>query len=969
MALPGFSCPAPMQQSLQRYWQQLRSAFDDTQTLETLPAPFIEQLLTSWLASDFVAGQCIASLDLVLSLYAQYQNSPSLAVTRDYHARQLAQQLADVDSQEQLMQRLRLYRNQQLARIIWRDANKLGEPQAIMEDLSALADACIDQALHWLYNDLSSTFGVPCASPDGDGEVQPQPMVVLGMGKLGACELNLSSDIDLMFTYPCQGETRGGSRRLSNQEFFIRLGQRLIGALDSRTADGFVFRVDMRLRPYGSSGALAMSFAAMEQYYQDQGRDWERYAMVKARVVAGDQQAGGQLMKQLRPFVYRRYIDFSAISALRDMKRLIAREVKRRGMKANIKLGPGGIREIEFIAQSFQLIHGGRDRSLQKKALLEVLAVLKARHYLPAEVISQLQAAYLFLRNLEHALQAVSDQQTQTLPADECTRARVSRVLGFADWPALVAALDQHRRQVSYHFDQVFAPVDGGEPKKLASWRSFWLGRLDPDEELSLLVRHRFQDSEGSRQRLLALREGRALSRVRRQSRERLDRFMPLLLEVMAASPDPGTAVNRLLPLVEAVLRRTAYLVLLMENPNTLEHLCKLCIASPWIADQIARHPSLLDEFLDLGLLYKAPEKDELASDLRQQLAHIPEDDLESQMEALRYFKMAHILRVTAAHVAGTLPLMKESDYLTWIAEVVLEQVVAIAWRNLVSRYGRPVAEEGRVCDPGFIVVGYGKLGGIELGPGSDLDLVFVHHGDAHKETEGPRQIDCATFYTRLGQRIIHILTTQTLSGALYDVDMRLRPSGASGLLVSSFKAFEQYQLNEAWTWEHQALVRARVVAGDQSLAARFGQLRTRVLSQPRHPDRLRQDVLEMRNKMREHLGRRGREDGALFDLKQDAGGIIDIEFLMQYAVLRYAARYPALMRWTDNIRISEQLEQDMLLDKAQAEAIRAAYQRLRLNSHNRAWQNETAMVSLDSLDDCRQPVRQLWRQWLESDE
>ena len=966
MALPG-SYPQPMEQVLKTWWQELLNAYKEREWLqkfESLPSPFLEQIITTWVGSDFVAEQLIKRPELLFYLYELYQQDKQLAVSASFHNNQLAAIIDDVESEEQLIYQLRLYRNREMVRIIWRDINKLGSLEQTTADLSRLADACIEQALQWLYQNLAKVIGVPYGSCNGK-KASPQSMVVLGMGKLGAQELNLSSDIDLIFTYPAQGETVGGNRTLTNQEFFTRLGQRLIKVLDTRTADGFVFRVDMRLRPYGASGALAMSFAAMEQYYQDQGRDWERYAMVKSRVVAGDQRQGNELLKMLRPFVYRRYIDFGAISALRDMKRLIEREVKRKGMKHNIKLGPGGIREIEFIAQSFQLIHGGRDRSLQKRGLLAVLHTLEINNYLPAKVIGELTSAYIFLRNLEHAIQAVKDKQTQDLPRSPESKERLALSLGHDSWNAFFKELEQHRNNVIRHFDRVIANSNNhhSTPKQSEQWRSLWLHELDEQEELSLLSKHGFKEPDTSRKRFLALRDGKLLSRVRRQSRERLDKFMPMLLEKISLSSEPDTALNRLLPLVEAVLRRTAYLVLLMENPAAFEHLCKLCIASPWIADQIAGHPSLLDEFLNLGLLYKAPEKGELADDLRQQLAHIPEDDLESQMEVLRYFKMAHILRVTAAHVAGTLPLMKESDYLTWIAEVVLDQVINIAWRNLVERHGRPVNESGDVCEPGFIIIGYGKLGGIELGPGSDLDLVFVHNGAANRETEGPRKIDCATFYTRLGQRIIHILTTQTLSGALYDVDMRLRPSGSSGLLVSSFKAFEKYQLNDAWTWEHQALIRARVVAGDEILAQQFEQVRAEVLGREREQDALRQEVLDMRNKMREHLGSKGDTD--LFDIKHDSGGIVDIEFLMQYAVLLHAYQYPSLIQWTDNIRISEQLEHEQLLDKDQAELIREAYKQLRLIVHKRALQNEQSVVPAAVIKDYTEAVERLWHRWM----
>ncbi len=480
-----------------------------------------------------------------------------------------------------------------MLRIIWLDLNRRVSMQETTADMSAMADTCIDGALNWLYADCCKTMGTPYGTNIPGEEPVPQKMVVLGMGKLGANDLNLSSDIDLIFTYPCQGETRGCKKILTNQEFFIRLGQRLIKVLDYQSADGFVFRVDMRLRPYGSSGALAMSFAAMEQYYQDQGRDWERYAMLKARVVAGNILAGQLLLSQLRPFVYRRYIDFGSISALREMKQLIQREVKRKGMESNIKLGPGGIREIEFIIQSFQLIHGGRDRSLQKRNLLSALSTLLTTGYFSPDEARELKEAYIYLRNLEHAIQALADRQTQDLPKGAETQARIAFSMGHKDWPELLSTLEQHRQRITVHFDAVIADPEAANTGETHSdqWEALWLGHLSEEEEQQLMGQEGFMDIDASWKRLISLRDGKAITRVRRQSRDRLDKFILLLLSVAAQSSEPDTFLLRILPLIEAVLRRTAYLVLLIENPAALEHLGKLCIASPWIAEQIARFP------------------------------------------------------------------------------------------------------------------------------------------------------------------------------------------------------------------------------------------------------------------------------------------------------------------------------------------------------------------------------------------
>jgi len=946
--------PAVVQQGVLAHWQQFE---DNHPSLADQPvnSGAVAELIHCWAGSDFAARQCIAHPLWLIAILANHQHLTKLTHN---HGERLQRALANVDDEQALMVALRQYRNQKMVRIIWLDLNRRVTMAETTADLSALADACIDAALKWLYHDCCQSFGTPYGTDIPDESPWPQQLVVLGMGKLGAQELNLSSDIDLIFAYPCRGETQGTRKVLSNQEFFLRLGQRLIRVLDSQSADGFVFRVDMRLRPYGNSGALAMSFAAMEQYYQDQGRDWERYAMLKARVVAGDIAKGQQLLSQLRPFVYRRYIDFGAITALREMKQLIQREVKRKGMASNIKLGPGGIREIEFIVQAVQLIHGGRDRSLQCRNLLSTLTILQAKGYFAPAQAQQLREAYIFLRNLEHAIQAIADRQTQDLPKDHITQARIAYSMNHDDWPALLKTLDQHRQYVTTHFADVIADPEATDDA-IDQWQALWLGQLSDAEAQQLLGSEGFINAESAWQQLMALQDGKAITRVRRQSRDRLDRFMPLLLSVVAQSDEPDTFLERILPLVEAVLRRTAYLVLLMENRPALEHLGKLCIASPWIAQQIARFPALLDEFLDPGDLYNPPEKSALADELRQQLAHIPEDDLENQMETLRHFKMAHVLRVAAAQVSCTLPLMKESDYLTWIAEVILEAVLAIAWRSLTTKFGMPRDASGQLCDPGFIIVGYGKLGGIELGPGSDLDLVFLHNGGTNKETSGPKVIDSTTFYTRLGQRIIHILTTQTASGILYEADMRLRPSGTKGLLVNSFAYFDKYQKEEAWTWEHQALVRARVVAGDPTLAEQFDRLRATILGQQHDETTLRAAVVDMRHKMRDHLGTKA--SGSGFNMKHDPGGIVDIEFLMQFAVLRYGHQHPSLLRWTDNIRISEELENAGLFSKAEAYQLREAYKTFRLCIHQKALQNEAPVVDETVADDLRQKIITIW--------
>jgi glutamate-ammonia-ligase adenylyltransferase len=918
--------------------------------------------------SDFVVEQILRDVEGFLAWVEGGWLERSL---RPGELRSLLEQALDgCEQEDELAQRLRKFRNQQQLRIIWRDINRLAGLVETCRDLSDLADASVDLAYHWIYPRHCAQFGTPIGYQSG----QPQHLVILGMGKLGAFELNLSSDIDLIFGYPEGGETQGVKRSLDNQEFFLRLGQRLIKALDAITVDGFVFRTDMRLRPYGSSGPLVYSFNSLEQYYQDQGRDWERYAMIKARVVGGDQEAGKQLLGMLRPFVYRRYLDFSAIEALRSMKQLIQQEVRRKGMSSNIKLGSGGIREVEFIAQAYQLIHGGRDLSLQERGLLKVLETLAEKAYVPAEAVDELREGYFFLRYIEHALQAVDDRQTQTLPEDELGQARVALIMGFDDWDSLMERLDHWRGRVAWHFRQVIADPDEDDSDEAQApgsvWLPLWEESIEPEAAYAQLAEAGFVDAQQAYKRLYELRHSSQVRNMQRLGRERLDTFAPRLLAQTAEHEQPDLVLERVLPVVERVVRRSAYLVLLTENPGALQRLIALCAASPWIAEQIARFPLLLDELLNEGRLYSPPHAPELAAELRERLTRIPEDDLEQQMEALRHFKLAHRLRVAASEIAGSLPLMKVSDYLTWLAEAILAQVLALAWQQMTSKYGSPQRADGSLCTLDFIIVGYGKVGGLELGHGSDLDLVFTHDGDPQAETDGPKAIDGAQFFTKLGQRIIHLLTTQTTSGQLYEVDMRLRPSGASGLLVSSLAAFERYQSSEAWTWEHQALVRARVLVGCPRVAAQFERIRVSVLSRARDLDKLRQEVSEMRAKMRQGLGSRETaagtaanafDPGQPFDLKQDAGGIVDIEFMVQYAALAWSHQHPELLRYTDNIRILDGLGEAGLLPLTDVALLQEAYKAFRVVAHRQALQNQPGRVDAALLQTERREVRRIW--------
>ncbi len=913
-------------------------------------APVSTQLSRVLACSPFAADLCRRRPELLLDLLASGQLQQSLPENAFREA--LQQQLAAAATEPGIV--LRRYRQRHMLRIIWRDFCRLADTRETVRDTSLLAEACIAAALEFSQAALQARFGVPRGRDSG----LPQQLIVLAMGKLGARELNVSSDIDLIFVYPEAGETDGApgsqARSISNEEFFTRVGRALIAALDQVTAEGFVFRVDMRLRPYGDSGALVHNFAALEEYYQDQGRDWERYALIKARPVTGDPARAAELMAALRPFVFRRYIDFGVIESLRGMKQMISAEVRRRGLQDNVKLGHGGIREVEFIGQCFQLIRGGRDLGLQQRELLAVLQECAQLGCLPQEVVAGLSSAYLFLRDSEHAIQGYQDKQTQSLPRDDLARLALATVMGCACWDDYLAALDRHRLVVATHFNDLIA-ASAEQDAAAADEPALWGEGLTAGALAAL----GYQRPEQSLQALLELQQSGRVITLQPEGRGRLEQFMPQLLRACAEADDPDLALARLLPLVVAVVRRSAYLVLLLENRPAMADLVALCAASPWIAEQLARHPVLLDELLDRASLYTAPDKSRLEAELRQQVARLAPDDLEAQMEALRYFKASHVLRVAASELVGRLPLMQVSDKLTWIAEVIIEQVLAVAWADLTKKYGAPQRErEGY----GFTVFGYGKLGGLELGYGSDLDLVFISDSADQGMTDGERSIDNTVFYTRLGQRMIHILETRTNLGQLYEVDMRLRPSGNSGMLVSTLQGFAGYQQDAAWTWEHQALVRARFVAGDPELAGAVEAVRIATLCRPRELATLAQEVQQMRERMREHLLPAGPSHQGEFDLKQGEGGIVDIEFMVQYAVLAWSHRLPGLARWSDNVRILETLGREGLFEQHQCDALTEAYIAYRSAAHQLSLQQLPGIVPAERFVDLRAAVTTAWR-------
>jgi [glutamine synthetase] adenylyltransferase / [glutamine synthetase]-adenylyl-L-tyrosine phosphorylase len=864
-----------------------------------------------------------------------------------------------VDAPEAAMRTLRVLRRRQMARIALRDLAGIAALDETLHDLSDLADACVDVALIYVEARLQARHGVPRTA--GGAVIRP---VVLGMGKLGGRELNFSSDIDLIFCHSDGGDT-DGERPISSDEYFAKLAQETTKLLLAQTADGFVFRVDTMLRPFGSAGALSASFPALEDYYQVHGREWERYAMIKARPIAGDLEAGRRLLDLLRPFVYRRYLDYNAIGALRELKRLIEDEVARKSLQDNIKLGAGGIREIEFIVQSFQLVRGGAEASLRDNRLRPVLRHLGAHDYLDAEVAQRLDAAYVFLRRVENAIQMYGDQQTHALPAADAARAALLRALNLDDWAQLQAQLDAVRQFVRAQFDQVFAAETGdtdSPSRKLIA--ALWSGTLAGDAALESLY------AAGLRRRpqavlaaIEALRAVRLVRAMREATARGLLQLLGALLDEALALPDPETALVRTLRVIEAIAGRSNYLTLLRESDAARNALLRLCSASPWLAEFIARAPIVLDSLLDPRTLYAPPERDELFEELQRRAAPLQMPaDTEQAMNLLRHYQREVTLRVAAADLVDALPLVKVSDRLTWLAEAVVEQALRFARAEMHAQYGEALRSDGQLT--GFAVIAYGKFGGIELGYGSDLDLVFLHDCDQLDADSrgGARSIDNGTWLARFAQRLINWLATQTPAGRAYEVDMELRPNGRSGLLVSSLDSFGAYQRDEAWTWEHQALTRARWVAGDAVIGERFVQIRREVLMRARDDGKLREDIVNMRQRMRGELDK---SDAAHWDIKHGAGGLIDIEFITQYLVLRDAHCDAGIVGWSDNWRQLDALAAAGSIAVADKDALIDSYRRYRGWAHERSLQQLDGLCAADAFAEQRAAVTGLWRQLL----
>tara|TARA_R110001583_G_scaffold6499_2_gene32850 strand:+ start:36050 stop:38905 length:2856 start_codon:yes stop_codon:yes gene_type:complete len=939
----------------QKQLQQLSERFD----LSSLNEDQTNQLRKVFALSDFVAESLIKQPDLIVSLFES--GLLSSADRTEQLTNELKSVLCTIESEIQLHQVLRLFRRKHMVIIAWRELLNLSTLEESFEHISLLADQLILQSLDWLHQLQCKEQGTPIGE-SGD----KQTLYIFAMGKLGGKELNFSSDIDLIFTYPERGKTQGGRRVIENSAFFTKLGQRLIAALHQITVDGFVYRVDMRLRPFGDSGPLVTTFSSVEDYYQTHGREWERYAMVKARVLGQEGVYKEELENMLRPFVFRRYIDFSAIDSLRKMKAMISAEVRRKGLKDNIKLGMGGIREIEFVAQAFQLIHGGRTPELQCRGLQQTLAVIADIEALPQERVNNLLVSYHFLRAVENVLQQIDDKQTQTLPDNELDKLRLITVMKFDDWDSFYTRLHQVMENVHNEFNWVVGESEEQQNEPEKEFIEIWELQLSSDEIQPILTKY-ITDTEITTKQVLAfskmivtLKEDISRRPIGPRGQETIDKLLPRVISLTCGYTHPEQLFERIHHLILNIMRRTAYLELLNENEGALNQLLKLCSASPRVSAQLARHPILLDELLDPQKLYHPTELANYRSELQQFMLRIPEEDMEQQMEALRQFKQMQFLHIATADIAKGIKLPQVSDHLTCLSEAILDYVVQIAWAQITDKFGLPSNVVG-TDRKGFAVIGYGKMGGLELGYGSDLDVVFLHETNISGTTSGVRSIDNQLFYFRLAQRIIHLFSSRTNSGILYEIDMRLRPSGDSGPLVASLAGFHRYLKEDAWTWEHQALVRTRPVFMDPSMQQEFAQIRLQILSQQRDNHKLKVDVTEMRAKMRNHLNR---AETGQFDLKQSPGGMVDIEFIAQYLVLANAYQFPELLtQWSDNLRIFTACQQVGLLTAKQTSELIDAYCHIRDAGHRLSLGKKKRITKSTRFIEEQKAVTAIWEQ------
>ena len=943
--------PEKLQPAVERWFER----FSEQDAV--IPSEYAAAVVRLVACSEFAAKTLLRDPLWFVANVASFAASPD-----DQELAEFVDSIATSDADiAQVKTELRRYRHRQLLRVLWREVQGIADLDETLQQLSSIADRLLDAATRYAVMQLQTRFG-----DVRNSRGQIIPLVILGMGKLGGRELNFSSDIDIIFCYPEDGQT-DGARSLSAHEYFTRLSRLVIALIDEITADGFVFRVDTRLRPFGDSGPPVASFAALESYFLEHGRDWERYAYVKARIVGSQPspEVANELVANLiRPFVYRRYLDYGVFESVRKMQRLIAAEVGRRELADNVKLGPGGIREAEFIVQALQLVRGGSKPELQSRELQTVLPLLVSERSISQSDAEELRDAYRYLRRLENFIQAIRDEQTHDLPSTDIDQDRLCLALNYSDWQHLVRDLNRYRDLISAKFSTIaFRGQESGDSES-KDFRRLWESQATVQDWADSLRELTGDDAEDFAKKIAAFASSAAAKKIDAVSRARLERFAPKLIELAAMSARPLLALSRTVAVTERILRRSAYLALLNENQQALSRFVDLCARSQYIADQVAQYPILLDELLDPQTYSEGISKDGLLKELQQTLAGFESADIEDRIQAIANFQRATMFRIAVADFNGNLPIMKVSDGLTWLAEVILDETLKVAWNDLAERHGVPqYVLNGVTCEAGFGIVGYGKLGGLELSYGSDLDIVFLHDSKGDNQvSNGDKPLDNVIFFGRLVRRLVYFLTTQTSSGELYEVDTRLRPDGHSGLLVTSTVAFERYQEENAWTWEHQALLRARAVAGSEKISREFERIRQETLTGRVRREKLRDDVIAMRKRMRKELDR---SDKSSFDLKHGSGGIGDIEFLVQYLVLREAGEHIDVIFYSDNIRQIDALIAAGILENDIGLRLQDIYRSYRLQVHRLVLDGEKAVVAAAGLSLDRDFVAAVWNDWL----
>ena len=937
--------PLPLHAIATNWWQAIRQQPDAIRALDTLVVNEAgDSMLTSLprvLASSDYIGRSLARTP---GLFASLVGSDSVLEPRSngHIETQCTALRGHAADSQHVGTTLRVWRRAELVRIGWRDLAGWAKLEEVVETLSTVADQAVSVALGCAHYQVAQRHGEPIGSISG----KPVRLVVLALGKLGGRELNFSSDIDLVLAYAEAGNTQS-EKPISNHEFFIKVGQHLVSLLETSTEEGFVFRIDLRLRPNGTSGPLALSFDAMDHYYTTHGRDWERYALIKTRALDLPGGHSDLLLEILRPFIYRKYLDFGAFDAIRDMKRMIEKALRTDDRLDDLKLGCGGIREIEFIVQSYQLIRGGREPQLQTNRLWQAMQALVELGIMEKSGADTLHSAYEFLRRTEHRLQMIDDQQTHQLPKDDLHRLRLATAMGYSNWTSFHTQLCAHTEAVHGCFQMVFAPEPDAD-NETAELADLWLGHLERPSAERLLQRIGYTEPSRLLNLCQNLRGSAFYTAFSTSGRARMDRLMPLAIQACAHQSDQFTAFARLVRVIESIGRRAAYLSLLSENTLALSQLVNLISQSSWIAHWIGRHPVMLDELLNPIGQEVSLDRATLTTELKRRMKTTPPNDLERAMDLLREFRHAQTLQIAAADSAGLLSFESVSATLSALAEATLEESMSVARQSLGGKIDLDSVDLG--------IVAYGKLGSQELGYNSDLDIVFLYQSDA---THSPENDTTPYHCGRVIQRLIHILTTRTAAGNLYQTDLQLRPSGRAGTVVSSLSAFESYQMAHAWTWEHQALVRARLVVGSPALGKAFEQVRRRILCQPRNPTDLRDAVVSMRERI---IRTRSTSTDDIFDFKLGRGGLIDIEFIVQFLMLRWAGEYPQLINSRRTRTVLHTLVSHHLLDPTLGATLSDIVERYLQMDNRFKLQEKLSQVSWSELTDERDAIANAWQ-------